>query len=363
MKIFIVYACAGAGHLKAAEALYDCLKEKRPEFKLELVDILESANPLLRFLYRDGYSFLVRYLTFLWYFLFAVTGTSLSRRLFRKPLLWINRLFTGNFIEELTRENPDCILSTHFLTSEIAAFLKRSGKISSKLITVITDFGVHPYWVSGGTDLYVVASDATRDLLLKEGVEEEKIRDFGIPVANKFLAGYDRNSLAQELGIDNRQFCVLLMTGSFGIGPLEDISACLSRYVQVLVVCANNRRLFNRLKTKNLKNVKVYGFVEDVQKLMAVSDMIITKPGGLSIAEVLVMELVPVFISAIPGQEAENARILHEYGIGTVAKRTEEIKEMVLDLKDNPARLQEIKSRIKPIRRPDAAKRIIDAIC
>jgi len=362
MRVLITYASAGAGHRRVAEAVYDYLRDNRKDLKLELVDILPFANPFFRFCYNSGYPFLVHYAIWLWGFFFWMTEFGLTRWFSRKGALISNYLGCRKFVTYLSKEKFDFIISTHFLNSELAANLKLKNKIQAKLITVITDFGIHPFWVSNGTDLYVVASGLTRDKLLNLGVEEQKIQASGIPISSSFVKTQNRAQLAEKFGINPNKFTVLVMTGSFGSGPLEEIAESLCGQAQVLVVCAKNKKLFARLQKRNLENVKVFGFVNNAQELMAVSDIIITKPGGSSIAEFLNMELFPIFISAIPGQEQENIRILAGYGIGYAPKNIKQIKELVVDLKNNPQKLQSLKKNVSQAAKPSASEELSSVI-
>jgi processive 1,2-diacylglycerol beta-glucosyltransferase len=363
MKILIAYASAGSGHFKAAQALYDYIKEECPQISLRLTDVLEKANPLFRFFYSRGYSFLVRHLILLWRLFFWLTNFKGLRPVTRLAGCIFNRLNTQGFVRFLIQDNPDFIISTHFLPAELSANLKRAKKIKSRLVTIITDFGVHPFWISDATDIYVVACEFTKRQLLLEGVAENRIKGLGIPIEEKFLKQYDRKYLSNKLNIDGNKFTVLIMTGSFGLGPLEEIVNALYRDVQILVVCANNKKLYARLTYRNLTDVKVFGLVDNVQELMAVSDIIITKPGGLSISEVLNMELAPVFISSIPGQEECNARILKGYGIGLIPESIKDIKNIVLDLKNHQYKLKNIRDNIKRIKKPDALREICNVVC
>ncbi len=363
MKILIAYASAGAGHLKAAEALYAYIEENFPDVSARMVDVVDESSRFLGFLYRSGYSVLVKYAPWLWAIGFWVTQNRLLRGIIRPLSDLISRMNTKQFARGLLKENPDIIISTHFLTSEIAAQLKRSGRINSKLVTVITDFGVHPFWLSKGTDIYIAASVFTKELLVKEGVVSDRILDFGIPVKKKFIMPFDRISLAEKLEIHPDRFTLLVMTGSFGIGPIEEVVQMLSGKVQILVVCANNQGLFKRLSLRHDEGLKIFGFIDNVHELMAVSDLIVTKPGGLSIVELLAMELAPVFVSAIPGQECCNALFLEDAGIGRIARSAHEIAGIVLDYKMHPEKLSAIKAKIQEIRKPYAAKELIDALC
>jgi len=363
VKVLFTYVSAGAGHRRVAEAVYNYLKNNRPDLSLELVDLLPSANPFFRFCYIRGYPFLVHYAGWLWGFFFWITEFRLTRWICRKSSSIVNYFSCRKFADYLVREEFDFIISTHFLNSELATNLKLKNKIKAKVITIITDFGVHPFWISSGTDLYIAASKATKDKLLSMGVEESKIKDSGIPFASDFTRKQDRVGLAAKLGIKADMFTVLIMTGSFGSGPLEQITASLCGQAQVLAVCAKNKKLFFRLQKRNLENVKVFGFVNNAQELMAVSDIIITKPGGSSIAEFLNMELFPVFISAIPGQEQENIRILAGYGVGCALRNVGRIKELIVRLKNNPQKLQTLKNNTGQAAKPLACQEIASVIC
>ncbi|MBU4473418.1 MAG: hypothetical protein KJ842_04610 [Candidatus Omnitrophica bacterium] len=363
MKILIVYATAGTGHRRVAQSLYDYLQDNCQNLEIKIIDALEKSNPIFRNIYIYGYDFLVNHALWLWQFSFWLTSIRFLNSLNRFLAFIIHRLNSTQLCRFLIQDNPDFIISTHFLPSEISASLKRSKKINSKIITVITDFGVHPFWVSEGTDVYVVPCGITKEQLILEGVKEDKIKEFGIPVELKFFKKYDRDALCEKLNIQKHKFTVLMVTGSFGIGPIEEIINLLYKDVQILAVCANNRRLYTRLKNKNYPNTRVYGFVDNIEELMAVSDVIITKPGGVSISEILAMELLPIFISAIPGQETQNAKVLRKYKIGISPKKIEDIPGIVLDYKEHPQRIKDAKENIKAIKRPSTAGELCNAIC
>lgn len=363
MKVLVTYVSAGAGHRRIAEAVYNYLKDNRPDLRLELTDLLPFSSFFFSFCYQRGYSFLVHHAGWLWSFFFWITGFRLTRWVCRKFSLIINYLNCRKFSSYLIKENFDYIISTHFLNSELTANLKIRNRIQSKLVTVITDFGVHPFWVSSGTDIYIAASKITKGKLLALGVEELKIRDSGIPFASEFNKNQNRAVLAPKLGIRADMFTVLVMTGSFGSGPLEEIAEVLCSQAQVLVVCAKNDKLFSRLQKRNFENVKVFGFVDNPQELMAVSDIIVTKPGGSSIAEILNMGLFPVFISAIPGQEQENIRVLSGYGVGCSLRNPRQIEKLIVDLKNNPRQLQALKNNNSLAGNPFACKELASVIC
>jgi processive 1,2-diacylglycerol beta-glucosyltransferase len=363
MRILVSYVSAGTGHQRAAESIYNYFRENCKDVDVEIRDALQGAPALYKNFYIYGYEFLIKHVLWFWKFCFWFS----SRRFFKKInkiLIFISKLvISNNFSRFLSGYDPDFFISTHFLPLEVSAYLKRRKKINSKIVAIVTDFGIHPFWINEGTDLYVVASAFTKELLVCEGVNKDSIKEFGIPVESKFFNKFDKDALSAKLGIKRSKFTALIISGSFGIGPIEKIIRLLHRDTQILVVCANNRKLYARLIKRRYENVKVYSFIDNVQELMSVSDIVITKPGGLSISELLVMEIPPVFISPIPGQESENIRILKKYGVGLSPNSLNELRDIVLDYKEHPDKLLSEREKIKAIKKPFAAREISSVIC
>lgn len=364
MKIFITYASAGAGHLKSAEAIYDCLRRYYPQQEVKLIDVLAYSKRLVKESHIRGYTIMVSYMPWLWKVAFYLTSFACLRPLVSRIRFVIDRLNTIDFTDFLIQENPDVIISTHFLPSESASYLKSRSRIKSKLITVVTDFGVHPFWVLSNTDIYVGACQVTRERLISMGVKEDIVKALGIPIDEKF-AGVSglRGNICAKIGLNKNKFTVLVATGSFGIGPIEEIVDELYPYAQIIVVCARNKRLFKRLNKKKYPGVRIFGFVDNMHELMSASDIIITKPGGLTIAEILAAGTAPVFIRAIPGQETENIKILSDYGIGVWAKCILEIKNAVLDYRDHPDKILAVKENMDKLKKPYAARELCNNVC
>ncbi|MCX5713438.1 MAG: glycosyltransferase [Candidatus Omnitrophica bacterium] len=365
MRIIVVYASAGKGHTRAAEAIYGYLKECRPDCNPEILDILDKSSLLFRASYHWGYSLLVNRAQFLWRISFWVTHTKALRFITRAISLFLNKLDTKRFAAYLIKENFDVVISTHFLPSEICAYLKAKGKIKARLVTVITDFGVHDFWRCAQTDLYVVASEFTKAKLLSENVSHKRIKVLGLPADKRFSGVFNREASAKELGLDSSKFTILICTGSFGIGGIEKVVEELLGQAQILVVTANNKSLYARLLARKLPGVSVYSFVNNIEKLMAVSDIMIAKPGGMTIAECLAMEIIPLFITAIYGQELENIKVLRLLKIGVDCRglSPREIKEIILDLKTHPEKLDALKANHKKLNRRFLVEEFCDAVC
>ncbi|MFH1397089.1 MAG: glycosyltransferase [Candidatus Omnitrophota bacterium] len=362
MKILIVHASAGGGHRAAAIALSAGFKDKYPDVKVEVLDILQFNNPVFTYFYSVGYSILAIYLKFIWMALYYLSSYTFVRGIFQ----FISLVHSQRFVNYLIRENPDVILSTHFLPPFIASCLKLKNKISSRLVTVITDFRAHPIWITSKCDNYVVACDYTVRDLLRRGVDEAKIKVLGIPVDKQFVdLGKGRGigiGIGRDMGKENSaaegEFRVLLATGSLGFMLMEDIADMLHNEVKMTIVCGRNKFLFKRLKKKNYSNVTLLGFTDQMPELMSKASLLITKPGGLSISESLVMQIPLIFIDGIPGQESGNSEVLVRSGCAWQARRLEDIRDIVMDLKNNRQRVDLLRGNIQKIRKPDAAQEI-----
>jgi processive 1,2-diacylglycerol beta-glucosyltransferase len=226
----------------------------------------------------------------------------------------------------------------------------------------VTDFDVHRIWVNAGIDIYTAACDYTRDKLIALGVSPEKIHITGIPTDPKFSQRPDPVELKKKLGIKDGILTVLIATGSFGMGPIEGLMERLVDY-QLLIVCGQNKDLYERLKPKARKNAHVLGLVDNMEELMSVSDIMVTKPGGLSISEALVKKLPMIFFSAIPGQETNNIKVLNSYDVVGQGQCTlAQIAQIIHEWKSNPKELDALRGRMSGISKPNAVADIISLL-
>ena len=360
MKILCIHASAGAGHLKAAEAIYNGIR-KSTDHDVVLVDALDHSSFLFKKFYRETYFFLISRLPFVWGFFFWLLDMPWIQPVIRVLRRLQNRLNTAGLHRFLQKEQFDYIFMTHFMPTEVAAALKRSGLISSKLITVVTDFDVHKIWIAEGIDMYTAASDWTRGKLENLGISPDRILVSGIPTDEKFSNFVDISWLKRKLELREDIFTVLVATGSFGIGPIEDVILEIKGF-QVIVVCGRNKDLFKKLSAKNSRLVYVMGLVDNMHELMAVSDVMVTKPGGLSISEALVSQLPLVFFNAIPGQETNNIRVLKNYGLGISGCSITQIGEQLKEMRSSKDMFLTTLKRTKALARPCAVSDIISLI-
>lgn len=359
-KILLLYATAGSGHKKAAEAMKSSLLNNG--YLVEMVDILDYTSKVVKFLYSEGYIYLMIHFRWLWGILFFLSHTPLLYPLNVAFRRFINARLFSAFTENLIFKNPKTVVSTHFLASELVSYAKQKYGVTSKLITVITDFGVHNFWISPMTDFYCCATESTKKILRLKSIPVEKIKVTGIPLDEKFLRKLDVNYLRGSFMLEKDKLTVLIVTGGTGAGPIEKIVDLLKDDFQILVVCGNNAHLYTLLLEKKYPNVRLFGFIDYMHELLEVSDVIITKAGGLTITEALNKKLAIIFFFLVPGQELINARTLAGLKAGIIAETPAEIKDLVDKLKKSPETLTELKDKAASLARPHSCEEIIKLI-
>lgn len=359
-KILILYASAGAGHKKAAEAIFhsSALQKSRAQ----LIDIVDFMSPAVRWFYTKGYIFAISHLVWLWTFLYFLSDTPWLRPFNVHFRRFFDSKTCARLIRFIREENPQAIISTQFLASEIVTYAKQKFNLKTKLISVVTDFEVHNFWINPLTDIYCCATETTRAILMQKGVEENRIKVTGIPVHEKFTKPQNEEALLTEFNLRKDTLTVLIMTGGIGAGPIEEIVDSLKDIAQILVVCGNNKALYEKISQKKYPDVRLFGFVDFVEKLMRVSKIIVTKAGGLSVTESLVMGLPMIFFYLIPGQEMNNAKTMKNYEVGIIANSPEEIKASILKFKNNPDEIAACKKRILSLAKPNAAQEIVSLL-
>ena len=331
MRILIATVTAGAGHVQAAAALEEAWCAARPDDVVHRVDVLDFTPKLYRKVYAEGYVKVVAHAPELWGLFFEKTDNPrLVRRLARLRHA-LARVTAGRFTRHLRRFRPGAVLCTHFLPLEI---LQRPapGKASPPrpfTASVVTDFEAHALWMDPGVDLYCVAAEETMARLVARGAVPANVIVTGIPVARKFAGPVDAAAVRKRMGLRDDLPTLLVLGGGFGMGPVVEVVRELNhleRAIQAVVVCGRNEELRCRLATVDHRHpTHVLGFANNMHELMAVADLVISKPGGLTTSEALAMGRPMFILNPIPGQEAANSDFLLEHGVAVKANRVEDL--------------------------------------
>lgn len=388
MRILIATVTAGGGHIAAAAALEEAWRALRPDDAVERLDLIKFFSPLHKKVHADGYVKLVEHAPEIWGMLFGKTDNpKIARRLNK-----LRRLFPSNsrkkFARHLKQFKPDVVLCTHFSPFETLGLLKTSEggvtrhrnlieKMGTRgtrpsenwkhpfVVSIVTDFEAHALWMDSCVDLYCVAAEETRARLVARGATAGNVVATGIPIAAKFLSKPDPSAVRKQYGLRDDQPVLLVLGGGFGMGPVAEILAELDKApdrFQTLVVTGRNEELRRKLATQTRRHpTHVLGFSTNMHELMAVADLIITKPGGLTTSEALALGKPLFILNPIPGQEAANSDFLLERGAAVKVNRVEDLPFRIEKLLGSK-KLSEMAKAAKSLGRPQAATAVCQEV-
>ncbi len=368
-KILVSFATSGAGHKIAAVAIKDYLEKSHQEdFEITYLDSLDKTNPFFKYTYPNGYEFLAKKLSTVWGFFYWLLDIK-CLRLFYFKLRRIVSFLNCRKLQKFIADNDfDVIVTTHFLLVEIISHLKKKNAFKGKLITVVTDFGAHNFWISRRTDKFIVAADITKEDLKSRGVPEDKIEVLGIPIREIFTIKKDKRLLLEKLDLEENVFTVFICGGVFGAGPLKQFVERLSDTklkLQLLVVCGMNKNLFDELRPvceKARNTCRVFGYIDNIDELMRVSDVIISKSGGLTSTESMALGLPMIINSPIPGQETRNANFLENHGAAIILNDVKDIENVILELSKDVERVNKMKEACLDIAKPNSTTNLVKLI-
>jgi processive 1,2-diacylglycerol beta-glucosyltransferase len=362
-RILIVSVKAGAGHLKAAEAVEAAFKKYQPSVEVKNVDLLDYSNELIKYLYGKMYLDVVKAIPELYAYSYKHYESS---KKFIKPRFLIDQFNFNDFFGIVEDFNPDIMIATHFISEAVLENYRRKKKKSYRIAVTLTDYEFHPVWLVTNIDLFFTATEEVKSSLLFYGISPKKIFVSGIPIHPKFSEEKNREGLLAKYGFNNQSPIILISAGSFGVTPLSEVIAdfgAIRDEFQIMVVCGSNVELKKDLELRQKSEPrlkKVFGFVDFMDELMALSNLLITKPGGITVSESMATGLPMILIEPIPGQEEANADYIVEQGAGVKARNLPVLIHKLNLLIKDPEKLTEMAKRAKAISRPHAAKIIAE---
>jgi len=364
----VLSVSAGAGHVRAADAVVKAASTAKPPLIATHLDLLTLVPKDFRKLYGEQYIRLVEKLPQLWSYLYSKTDRPSRDSLVGQLKRAAEKLNTRKLNAEIERLAPDVILCTHFLPAELLSRQKSKGRSLPPLWVQVTDFDVHALWVHSHVDRYCVANEEVAFRLADRGVPRERITVTGIPVMPQFSAPLDRAICAGELGLKPETFTVLMMAGGAGVGGLDTLAERVLRLPdppQLVALAGRNAELLQRLKALARQHPgKLFplGFTTTVERVMTAADLVVTKPGGLSVSECLAKQRPMLLVSPIPGQEERNADYLLESGAAIKAVDGATLVFKLANLMAEPARLAAMSAAAARIGRPGAAADVVALI-
>ena len=368
IHILITYVTAGAGHRRAAEVLTQVAHTAFPDAQIRCLDLLDATPRWFRRGYPATYYLLVRHFARLW----GACFEWLDRRwvyALVQPLrrLW-NLLMTRRFLRDLKREPPDVIIATHFFPADVISTCKGAGWLRSPLVVVITDLHPHRFWLSREAEAYVCGTQRSAEEAAQRGVPVERLHVLGIPIAPAFHAAFHRAELQQRFGLEPTRRTILVTSGGNTVGPFEKVVTALMELeeslpgqLQLVVVCGQDAVTAHRLSlqaSRATMPVRVFGFIDTMPEVMAVSDLVVAKAGGLTVTEAMGRGLPLIVYHAIPGQERFNADYVVKHGAAVMAHGPQDVAAMVRNLLSSPHRFLAMGDAARALARPNAAMAI-----
>lgn len=403
MRVLILSASTGGGHNRASSALKEIILKEDGESTVKIVDSLDYVNKNFGITISDGYEFLAKNTPKLYGSIYNRANRDSS---FSSFASMITVQFSKKLLPLILDFQPDIIVTVHAFAAEMISELKEKYSLNLPLVCIITDYSPHKMYINDGVTAYVVSTLEMVEGLAARGVDKNIIHEIGIPISPVFYNEYDKKALRAEMELDPDLQTLLIMAGSFGVSDILRIYDEISRAkhdFQIIVVTGRNRKLYDsfekilqqentevvtpaeknkrersmikkmtdvtqelREKTEYFmgkteqwmesivkrrvdvedyakKPTKLLYFVSDIERYMAASDLIVTKPGGLTVTESLKMHLPLAIFKAFPGQEEENADFLIRKNMAVMLPENERCTEFIRQLLADKNRLETMK--------------------
>lgn len=323
-KVLITYATYGSGHKTVANYIYDYFI-KQNEYEVKMIDLMDYENfigLLSKKVYEQNFKYRSSSAIFsVIYEFFDFKTTTLPYKAVIKSVFNNKKLE-----EEIVSYNPDLLISTHFFGNIMLGMFNKRNLINTKIISIITDYKSHEMWIKDekSIDAFIVSNDIVKNDLISKGINGNKIYSYGIPISETFNNTIDPETIKQKYHVNNGKKTFLFFAGgsigsSFSYKYLKRLLE--EEYdINIIYVCGKNEKLkekVEKLISKNdYENVYPLGFSKEVNNLLSISDIVISKPGGLSITESLEMKTPMLLIPGNGGNEIYNAKFICKNGYG-----------------------------------------------
>jgi processive 1,2-diacylglycerol beta-glucosyltransferase len=391
-RCLIISAGVGGGHVRAADALVKWFARLHPEVIVRHVDALEYVTEAMRIAYVVPYLEMVSRLPEVWGYLYKRSQDKKIDSKTNKIRSIASKMQAAELRSLIEEFHPDHIIATHFLPLDVLTTKGGKRRWPVPVSTVITDYGVHSFWMREWVDRYFVANEECATAMVRRGFDAAKVQITGLPIDPAFADAAAANDLRDSLSTDEgaarpqgvpsgtagaggRRLNVLLMGGGFGMGHMVKAAKHIlgwqgedahvrGRRVRLVAVAGRNaetHRELLELRVPFEAELEVKGFIDDVQNEMAKADVLVSKAGGLTVTEALTMGLPMFLLDPIPGQEEHNADYLLEEGAAKAVGSLESLEFKLDRALSDPVWVAKMRERARAIRRPGAGKDVIEA--
>jgi processive 1,2-diacylglycerol beta-glucosyltransferase len=344
-KILFLYATNNSGHQKAASAIIKSLHHLAPKIQTIEIDFFTHHYPKIGPYLFKVYLEIMQSIPDAWDYIYDSPGVAAMTSELRQ---FFNTANIPKLQQILKEHKPSLIVCTQAVPAGFVASEKEQGRVSVPFFVTITDFVANPYWPASQVNNYFVPDEEIKRSLQERSIPENRIKVTGIPVDNGFYHRIPKTTIRRQLGLKPNLFTVLIMGGSQGLGQIaESIEQLIViKNLQLIIVAGSNKPLWHFLKKhyNGNKSVLVYGYVKNTARLMDASDILVSKPGGLTSAEAMVKGLPMIIVSPLPGQEERNAAYLIKNGIAERCNNIAKLPEAVESFLVQPEKLKTYQS-------------------
>lgn len=357
-RIILMYISEVSGHHSATLAIEKALKILHPGIETLNINAFNYTNPVSEKIVNRLYLAIIKRTPQIWDYLYDNPAVVKKVENIKTAIHKFNSPKLKNLFDKF---KPEAIVCAQAFPCGMVADFKKTYNSNIPLVAVLTDYAPHSYWIYDIVDYYITPSDEVSARLTKKGVPPDKIKCLGIPFDPKFNEVVSRNELTRKLYLKQNLPIILIMGGGQGLGPIKTIVRSLERVkkdFQEIIVAGTNKKLYKSLKTKikkYKKSILLLGYVDNISELMAISDVIITKPGGVTTSEALAKKIPIIIVKPIPGQEVSNTVYLTEKGAAIKVDKPKDIDSVIEALLRDPRKLNYLREACGRISKPNAS--------
>ena len=361
-KVLILSCGTGGGHNSAAKAIQEDLISKGID--TDFIEYLDIVNQRVRNNVNKLYIHSTRENGKVFKVVYKL-GEIYQKTNLKSPVYALNFLNKKRLYKYIIDNNYKYIITTHLFAAQSLTAIKKEHPI--KFMAVATDYVCIPFWEETNPDYFVIPSEELKEDFQSKGIPEKKLLPLEIPTAKTYRQPYDKKDYKEKLKFDVNEKYVLILTGSMGFGNVTDMIKKLHeemKQVNFIISCGHNEALFNTLEEeyKNTKNIIILSYTDKIGNYMKASDIILSKPGGLTTTEIATLRKPFIHTMPIPGCENYNANFFDKRKMAIKCDTIEEVVENTKKLiKDQTLQKQMIENQEKYIRK-DTCDKIADIV-
>ncbi len=341
-RVLLMYISEVSGHHQATLAIEKSLKALDASVQVRNINGFGYAYPIVEKIVNKAYMGIIKRTPQIWDYLYDNPKIVKRTQSIKEAIHKANHSKLKKLFDEF---KPQVVACSQAFPCGLVADYKKTYNLDITVIGVLTDYAPHSYWINEGIDYYIVPSKEAGERFIKKGVQESQVKVFGLPADPKFSAPLNTDIMAAKLGLDLSLPVILVMGGGQGLGPIKDIIRSLEKVglpIQIMVVAGINKKLIKWLKkfsSKADQKIFIFEYVRNIEELMSVATLIVTKPGGMTTTEALTKGLPMVIVKPLPGQEMHNTQFLTEKEVAIRVSNFKIIGKEVEALLKAPERL------------------------